>query len=219
MSETDAMSLRTPIDDGRVRGLHREAQKEYTRQRLLLAGSEVFRTTGFAEATIEEISDRAGLGRTTFYTHFKSKSSLATAIAIAATARNLECISELGNVDPLDLQALSGWLRDLQILTEQAAADAPLIELPDVSLEFTALMSDTADRIVASLRGNGWRARVEHPEQHVGHLISLAGRWVYRYHVQDSQIPAGSREALLSIVQHSLLVAFDKASTAAPDHA
>ena len=62
------------------RGPIREAQKELTRRRLMDAGLEVFNEKGFDAATVEEITERANAGRTTFYSHFTSKSDIAIAI-------------------------------------------------------------------------------------------------------------------------------------------
>src|ERR1700756_4261765 len=51
----------------------REAQKEFTRQRLLDAAEELFESVGYRSATIEEIANRAGANRATFYLHFQGK--------------------------------------------------------------------------------------------------------------------------------------------------
>src|SRR5215471_17847349 len=60
----------------RPRGRMREAQREFTRTRLVEAAIEAFKESGYAHATIEEIADRAGTTRATFYLHFKSKSEI-----------------------------------------------------------------------------------------------------------------------------------------------
>jgi AcrR family transcriptional regulator len=54
----------------------REAQREFTRMCLVEAAIEAFKARGYAHATIEEIADRAGTTRATFYLHFKSKSDI-----------------------------------------------------------------------------------------------------------------------------------------------
>jgi AcrR family transcriptional regulator len=64
--------------EGRVRprGRMRAAQREFTRSRLIDGAVEIFAERGYAKATIDEIADRAGATRATFYLHFKSKSDL-----------------------------------------------------------------------------------------------------------------------------------------------
>ena len=52
-----------------------EKQAE-TRQRLLEAAEEVFRSRGFAGATVEEITETAGFSRGAFYSNFESREQL-----------------------------------------------------------------------------------------------------------------------------------------------
>ncbi|BBH71453.1 hypothetical protein ACTI_81380 [Actinoplanes sp. OR16] len=58
----------------------RATQKQMTRRLLLDHGLSLFRTKGYAAATIDEIAAGAGTTRTTFYLHFPSKSSLMKAL-------------------------------------------------------------------------------------------------------------------------------------------
>src|ERR1700760_239482 len=60
----------------RPRGRMRAAQREFTRSRLIDGAIEIFAERGYAKATVDEIADRAGATRATFYLHFKSKSDL-----------------------------------------------------------------------------------------------------------------------------------------------
>jgi AcrR family transcriptional regulator len=59
----------------RRRATRAEKQAE-TRRRLLEAAEEVFRERGFAGATVEEISERAGFSRGAFYSNFESREQL-----------------------------------------------------------------------------------------------------------------------------------------------
>lgn len=60
----------------RPRGRIRAAQREFTRSRLVEAAIEVFSERGYARSTVDEIAERAGATRATFYLHFKSKSEI-----------------------------------------------------------------------------------------------------------------------------------------------
>jgi AcrR family transcriptional regulator len=54
----------------------REAQKQFTRQRLLDAAAVSFEEKGYARTTIDDIVSGAGATRATFYLHFGAKSDI-----------------------------------------------------------------------------------------------------------------------------------------------
>jgi AcrR family transcriptional regulator len=58
----------------------REAQKQFTRARLLEAAADLFSTKGYASTSVGEIAQAAGATRATVYLHFASKSELALAL-------------------------------------------------------------------------------------------------------------------------------------------
>jgi AcrR family transcriptional regulator len=58
------------------RGRMRAAQREFTRTRLIEASIEVFAEKGYARTTVDDIAERAGSTRATFYLHFKAKSDV-----------------------------------------------------------------------------------------------------------------------------------------------
>ena len=58
----------------------RDKQKAEVKSALVRAGEELFRTKGFTETTIEEITGTAGVARGTFYNYFQSKEDLALEI-------------------------------------------------------------------------------------------------------------------------------------------
>ena len=55
----------------------RDKQKAVVKSAIIRAGEELFRTNGFAETTIEEITSTAGVARGTFYNYFQTKEDLA----------------------------------------------------------------------------------------------------------------------------------------------
>lgn len=63
---------------------------ERTRQRLLQAALAVFCEKGVEAATIEEVTDRADLGKGTFYRHFEGKESVLAALTADALDRLVE---------------------------------------------------------------------------------------------------------------------------------
>jgi AcrR family transcriptional regulator len=54
----------------------REAQRRFTRQHILDAATDVFVERGYIAATVEDIIERAGTSRRTFYAHFRSKADI-----------------------------------------------------------------------------------------------------------------------------------------------
>jgi len=58
----------------------RDKQKAEVKSALVQAGEELFRTNGFMETTIEEITRTAGVARGTFYNYFQTKEDLAIEI-------------------------------------------------------------------------------------------------------------------------------------------
>ncbi|MGA9284578.1 MAG: TetR/AcrR family transcriptional regulator [Solirubrobacteraceae bacterium] len=56
--------------------LTREQQRRQTRERLLSSALEVFEAHGYAESSLEEISERAGYTRKAVYSNFTGKSEL-----------------------------------------------------------------------------------------------------------------------------------------------
>ena len=65
-----------------------------TRQRLKEASLALFIESGIENTAIEEITERADVGKGTFYRHFTNKEALATALAEDAVGHLLERISE-----------------------------------------------------------------------------------------------------------------------------
>ena len=72
------MTLSKPTSAGRTTNTLRDEQKRFTRQRLIDAALEVFAETGYAAATVEDITRAAGASRATFYLHFKRKADIVT---------------------------------------------------------------------------------------------------------------------------------------------
>ena len=58
----------------------KQQRSERTRRRLLDAAREVFRRHGFADASMEEIAQRAGVSRGPLYHYFDSKQDLFAAV-------------------------------------------------------------------------------------------------------------------------------------------
>jgi AcrR family transcriptional regulator len=119
-----------------ARGGLREAQKRFTRQHILDAALDVFVDKGYIASTVEDIIERAGTSRRTFYAHFRSKTDVlleigaALAPGIEATYARLDDVLRTGT-----WEAMRAWIDTamewceryggLMPVWEQAAATDP----------------------------------------------------------------------------------------------
>ena len=193
------------------RGPIREAQKELTRQRLMDAGLEVFNDKGFDAATVEEITERANAGRTTFYSHFTSKSDIAIAIAVAETVELNASVSALGRTDPFDPGSLRQWLLALETQFREDAMLVTLVMLhTEVAQEFLHVQEATARNALDGWLAAGFTPKINDPLEQIRLLLLLVNRWMYLYVTQSLPIPTGSRDGLLLFVQTHLTAVFAK---------
>jgi AcrR family transcriptional regulator len=94
-----------------TRGGLRAAQRRFTRQHILDAALDVFVDKGYIASTVEDIIERAGTSRRTFYAHFRSKTDVLLEIGsalepgIQATYTALDEVLEAGTWD-----ALRAWI-------------------------------------------------------------------------------------------------------------
>jgi AcrR family transcriptional regulator len=77
---------------------HARAQTPQTREKILAAALEVFSSKGFHGATVDEVAERAGLGKGTVYRHFSSKRELFSELIRAKVAELEEAVT--GAIDP-----------------------------------------------------------------------------------------------------------------------
>lgn len=141
------------------RGRLRAAQREFTRSKLIEAGIEVFAQRGYARATIDEIAERAGATRATFYLHFKSKSDLLPELMMRSAVHYQRIFHELSPVvhEPT-WESVRGWLayamgewdaiRDLAAPVRAASVIEP--EIHDLLMESEAQsVQELADALTA----------------------------------------------------------------------
>jgi len=81
----DAQALKFP---------RRTIRRQETRARIVAAASRLFRSVGYAEATMAAIAEAADVHVTTMFTHFKSKAELAATLGEAAIVELGELIAD-----------------------------------------------------------------------------------------------------------------------------
>ena len=105
--------------------MRRRQQREETRQRVYEAALEVFRKDGVVAARIEDITDRAGVSRGSFYFHFPTKDqvllerSRVSERRIAAVLQALPDDADLDDVlDSFGREFTREWQMDPRIFPE-----------------------------------------------------------------------------------------------------
>jgi AcrR family transcriptional regulator len=159
----------------------REAQKEFTRQRLLDAAEELFESVGYRSATIEEIANRAGANRATFYLHFQGKLDLAKGLAGRLVPHMVDLLRRLAAKGDLDREAWRAWLIDcrqhyrdnrtmLEVILEAQATDDGL------AAEVLAFWNQAVSRLFTPALERGTAEERESLRTKLILLFLLAGR-------------------------------------------
>lgn len=88
----------------------RDEYKALTRKRLTEAAVEEFEEKGYAAATIEDISRRAGTSRATFYTHFGNKAELVEGLWDVVRRSLIQLYRDLNRATTRDRAYIEAWL-------------------------------------------------------------------------------------------------------------
>jgi AcrR family transcriptional regulator len=91
---SDKPGVRGASSDGRKRVPRQRRRSKETRARLLTAAREAFAERGFEAPSIDDITERADLGKGTFYYYFESKDQLIRALLDEVVAGLAEAIEE-----------------------------------------------------------------------------------------------------------------------------
>jgi AcrR family transcriptional regulator len=82
--------------------MRRRQQREETRQRVYQAALEVFREDGVVASRIEDITDRAGVSRGSFYFHFPTKEQVLLERSRVSERRIAGVLAELPHETPIE---------------------------------------------------------------------------------------------------------------------
>lgn len=89
----------------------RKLQQAATREKLILASYEAFSSQGYSEATINDIVERAGTSRATFYVHFQSKSeALSAAWQEIQQSKMITFWQQLNQMAPWTKDSIQTWM-------------------------------------------------------------------------------------------------------------
>jgi AcrR family transcriptional regulator len=119
------ISIGRPTADGKPMG-RRERKKMDTRRRIFRAAFDLFTRKGFDATTVEEIAQRADVGKGTVFNYFPQK----TAFLVAAYREWVELMQEeLGPIDEWDGPTRDQLSRIFGYLTKKAVEYRPLARL------------------------------------------------------------------------------------------
>jgi AcrR family transcriptional regulator len=106
----------------------REVQKQLTRERLIEAAQEEFRSRGYNETTTENIAKAAGASRATFYVYFRSKAEVVAELMLRGEAEVLAAYHRLDALENPDLSMIMDWLDSTMQLWRTRASDFNTME-------------------------------------------------------------------------------------------
>ncbi|MFT4053628.1 MAG: TetR/AcrR family transcriptional regulator [Novosphingobium sp.] len=138
------------------RTAYQEESRRQTRAAVLAAAAEVFATTPYVRATIDDIISAAKVSRATFYDHFDSKLTLALAIYDDISADWLAHFDTLAQIDTAAEGALERWVEKLAGLYIAHGYVTPLVEqLAIFEQAFRLRLIEDRDHLIDRLAGHG----------------------------------------------------------------
>jgi AcrR family transcriptional regulator len=163
----------------------RDAQKAFTRQRLLDAAAEAFEARGYGATTIDDIVEVAGATRATFYLHFKSKADVVTELVAFARTESRALYTKL---TPLLLdgrrEPIRAWLGSAMEYWERMRPYlAPGLEAAVMEPELQqAQDGDVATAVAAIVAGMAGAGRLEEEGARRLRALLMFGQleWLFR---------------------------------------
>ena len=170
----------------------REAQKELARQRLLEAAIAAFEEKGYVDVTVDDIVQRAGTSRGTFYLYFQSKGETLRAILeqLRDQVRAAGLFDDFTNIEPT-VDAFQHWFetyvdfylehRELWVAMHQALV---------IEHELDSIAQQSVDQYIDIWRTVGFlkNARPEDVRLAATMLYTLSDQFVYLWLTQGEQI-------------------------------
>jgi AcrR family transcriptional regulator len=214
----DGTSYRSP-SDVEPEELSRSGKKERTRARLLDAAEEVFGLRGFNDASIVEITQRAGVALGTFYVYFPSKTSIFNHIIETRIADLRDHLRQAqdrargtAELERAVLRSFMEWAV-AHPNAYRAARQADYVEGTRLRDWYSTFVEDYASRLGRAMDA-GSLARTN-PEvlawSVVGMADLLAMHWIM-WTPQPAQIPPDQLDAFLDIAMRTLGVPATAAS-------
>jgi AcrR family transcriptional regulator len=191
--------------------LSRAEQVERNRERLIDAAREVFGEAGYAKATLDAISERAGFSKGVVYSQFDSKADLFLVLLdrrideraaqnreIAETTDPHEALAMLVQAGDQDARAEHSWARVLIEFRTHASYD------PELNRRYAAVHARTVAQLADTLERVCRRAGVEAtttPRTMAEFLLAVGNGTKLERAAADDALPT---EELVSLVTRAL---------------
>lgn len=149
LSEKDAVKMNS-TSEPHIENPKVDRRIQRTRLALRSALLELIKEKGFEAVSVEEITERANLGRATFYLHFKDKEDLLLDEFREIASNRVQILSEIpvsiwkSNKDSLELSDGRAPVMPLLLVFEHAAQNAELYRI--------LLRGDSSQRIAGQIR-------------------------------------------------------------------
>jgi AcrR family transcriptional regulator len=194
----------------------REAQKQFTHDRLLQAAVDEFSERGYSATTVDDVVTRAGATRATFYLHFKGKADMV--LELMEHANNFRPRWDLLREFPRrpSRERIREWLvrttdaweanRDLINVIYQGVAAEP---------ELMAGQNDRAQGVLSvfvdSIRHLGWESE-QHARAEAMLLFAQLERSFSYWNFEDD---TGERKLVIDLLTENWWAAFNRAAKSA----
>jgi AcrR family transcriptional regulator len=127
----------------RGRSALQEEQSHASRQRILDAAERAFYENSYAATTVEDILQRADIGRATFYRHFGSMFEVARGLIERFKPSIFSFYDELAALRAPTQTQIEGWIRHyLQIYRETRPFMTLLLQVSGAEQEFFPILTD-----------------------------------------------------------------------------
>jgi len=140
----------------------REAQRQFTHERLIDAAQQEFDERGYVAARIDDIATRAGATRATFYLHFHGKSDVILELLDRGRADFHPLWDQLAELPRSpSLQEVRAWVQAAAEVWERHAARSRVVVQavnadPELAATQDAREQTEIDLLTAAVRHMGW---------------------------------------------------------------
>jgi AcrR family transcriptional regulator len=194
-----------PLQDSSATASRRERKSAGTRERLFRSALHLFATKGFAETTVEDITEAADVGKGTFFNYFPSKDHILLAFSDMQLARLEEAVDQLAAM-PIPIQE---FLQALVLrMTEEPSKNPGMIRaLLQGYLSSTAvreIMTEKQERAhrlhtrMVKIGQSRGELRIDIPAKEIAHVFrqTIVGTLMIWSVTGDASLPDRLRAAL-----------------------
>lgn len=177
--------------------------KQETRTRIIKSARRLFNRNGFAEVTIDEIMDDAGLTRGGFYKHFAAKEDLYTAAVLQFICNDMPEHWQRTHIDPQARgRALARMIVDAYLSREHyddRDASCPMIALPSDVARGNRGVKDAFRQVLQMIltvfEDNAPRGKMSKRDQALATAATVIGGMVLARALDDPELSDELRDA------------------------